>query len=178
VRKGAAAAREIGQALYRLSREQAVTDRVREELAGVVAALRDPEVGGFFSSPVVPRGVRLRAAGQSLGSLHPLVLASLEEAIARDSSDEMAAALAELERLSQRDAGVDEAEVLAAFPLEAVEQQRLAEGMQQQAGRPCSLRVRVRESLRGGVVVRLADREIDGSIQGRLAALKRGLMRG
>ncbi len=67
------------------------------------------------------------------------------------------------------------ARVLSAVPLSDAQEQRLAEALSEMYGRAISVRTALEPSLRGGLVVRVGDEVIDGSIATRLATARNAL---
>jgi F-type H+-transporting ATPase subunit delta len=84
----------------------------------------------------------------------------------------------EIERLSTvaaRRRGRSVAHVVTAVPLTAVQEQRLAASLERIYGRTMGLQVQVDPSVLGGLVIRVEDEVIDGSIAHRLEAAGRRL---
>ena len=67
------------------------------------------------------------------------------------------------------------ARVSSAVPLTKEEQAALREKLEARFSQDLNLRFEVEPSLLGGVVVRVGDKVIDGSVKGRLEALKQTL---
>ncbi|MFC7617186.1 F0F1 ATP synthase subunit delta [Actinokineospora soli] len=65
------------------------------------------------------------------------------------------------------------AHVVSAAPLTAAQQEQLSATLQRIYARPIALHLEIDETLRGGMVVRVGDEVIDGSVAGRLDALRR-----
>ncbi|WP_222265088.1 F0F1 ATP synthase subunit delta [Modestobacter marinus] len=83
-----------------------------------------------------------------------------------------------MERLSvaaARRRGRSVAHVTSAVPLTAAQEQRLAASLERMYGRPMGLQVQVDPELLGGLVIRVDDEVIDGSIAHRLEAAGRRL---
>ena len=55
------------------------------------------------------------------------------------------------------------------------QERRLSETLSQMYGKPITLRVAVDPSIRGGLIIRIGDEVIDGSVAHRLAAARAGL---
>ena len=64
------------------------------------------------------------------------------------------------------------AEVRSAVPLSAEQQQRLATALSQATGKHVEVKVIVDENVLGGIVARIGDTVIDGTVRRRLAQLK------
>ena len=64
------------------------------------------------------------------------------------------------------------AEVRSAVPLDAQQQERLAVALSRATGKQVEVKVIVDDSVLGGIVARIGDTVIDGSIRRRLAQLK------
>ena len=64
------------------------------------------------------------------------------------------------------------AEVRSAVPLDAQQQQRLAAALSQATGKQVEVKVIVDEDVLGGIVARIGDTVIDGTVRRRLSQLK------
>ena len=84
------------------------------------------------------------------------------------------AALTEIETLARRDHL--EAEVTSAVPLTDAERARLEERLQNSLGRDLSIEYDVQPAILGGLVVRVGDRYLDGSVAARLGQLRQTLI--
>ncbi len=71
--------------------------------------------------------------------------------------------------------GVETAEVTTAVPLEEPDRLKIAQRITGIVGRPVVLKPKVDPEVIGGMVIRVGDRLIDGSVRSRLATLKRDL---
>jgi F-type H+-transporting ATPase subunit delta len=67
------------------------------------------------------------------------------------------------------------AEVISAVPLDEDQQRRLAETLSRRFAQRASLKVTVDPSIKGGLIVRIGDTVIDGSVRSRLEQLKNTL---
>lgn len=83
-----------------------------------------------------------------------------------------------LGRLSDERAGVERALVTSAAPLPVAFLERLAAELSRSTGKKVVVEHRVDPALIGGVVTRIGDRVIDGSVRSRLGTLRRGLLAG
>jgi F-type H+-transporting ATPase subunit delta len=83
----------------------------------------------------------------------------------------------QLARLADEDQGVVRAEVVSAAPLGDDYLARLRAELEQGTGKRVVIGHRTDPSLIGGVVTRIGDRVIDGSVRARLAAFRESLLR-
>jgi F-type H+-transporting ATPase subunit delta len=86
--------------------------------------------------------------------------------------DQLDAILIELDRLAQRRPERTVAHVTSAVPLTESEKEALRAKLTEQFGSDLEMRFEVDASLLGGVRLRVGDRIIDGSVAGKLAALR------
>ncbi len=86
--------------------------------------------------------------------------------------------LAEFDRYALRRPAKQIAFVTSAVPLTEQERAQLEQKIKAQFGKDIELECRVDKALLGGVVVRVGDRIIDGSISGKLAAMRQKLEAG
>jgi len=85
---------------------------------------------------------------------------------------------AEFRRLDNMRQGITSATATTALPLQADEVRALTTRLKQFTGGRVELDVKVDPSLLGGLVVRVGDRLIDGSVRGRLERLRNRLVSG
>jgi F-type H+-transporting ATPase subunit delta len=83
-----------------------------------------------------------------------------------------------LRELVDRAGGRVEAEIVSARPLDEAHARDLAEALSRRLGARVTLVRRVDPALLGGVVARVGDLRLDGSLRGQLVALEESLRRG
>jgi F-type H+-transporting ATPase subunit delta len=162
--------RGYAQAMFSVAEAEDALDEVEDELFRFARALeREHELRDALTDPALP-GERKRAVlADVLGERANAVTVNLlgfviEQGRARDLAaivDELVALAAE-----RRQAAV--AEVRTAVPLDAARRRRLAEALERATGRTIELKVVVDPSVVGGVVARIGDQVIDGSVRRRL----------
>ena len=80
------------------------------------------------------------------------------------------------QELSNKAQGIIVADVTTAYELKAELRSRLSSKLESVTGKKVQLRTHQDQSIIGGVVVKIGDTRIDGSVIGRLQALKAELM--
>jgi F-type H+-transporting ATPase subunit delta len=143
--------------LFRLARTLEGSDDLR-------MALTDPQLPVERRIAVIEELMGGKAVGTSTALVSMLVAAGqaadLPEIV--DRFLELAA--------SEREHEV--AEVRSAIPLDAKQQERLAEALGRATGKHVEVKVIVDESVLGGLVARIGDTVIDGTVRHRLEQLK------
>jgi F-type H+-transporting ATPase subunit delta len=86
--------------------------------------------------------------------------------------DQLDAILVELDRLAHRRPEMRLAQVSSAVPLTAAEQEELRTRLIHRYGADLEFQFEVDKSLLGGIRLRVGDQIIDGSVAGKLAALR------
>ncbi len=174
-----AVAERYAQALFELGLESGQLSQVTEQVGSLADAYRtSPELRAVLDNPLIDvtrREAVLQALATRLGiSRVPLNAVRLLAARHRVwLLSDVARALAEL---ADERAGLLRAVVTSAVALPESYCQRLTSELEQLTGRKVVLERRQDPSLIAGVVTRVGDRTIDGSIQGALDALERQLL--
>jgi F-type H+-transporting ATPase subunit delta len=174
MKKGSlAAARRYARALLDVAQEgepAAVRDELRaartllEQHAGLAEAL---------AHPALPAGKKLgllRAVVKD--ELSPPVLRLLELLVERGRVGLLPAIESAYAVLFNAQRGVAQAEVVSAAPLGADERRALQAALERASGLGVELAMREDPALLGGLLVRLGGRSYDGSVRGRLRALR------
>lgn len=152
-------------------------DDVEDELFrfGRILA-REPELAGLLVDESAPAERRVGLLDSVLaGKVSPVTAELLRQSVRQPRTrhlDQVAEELAEL-AAARRDRYV--AKVAAPVRLTREQEERLAETLTRLYGRPMSVQVELDPDLLGGLVVRVGDDVIDGSVVGRLAAARRRL---
>ena len=87
----------------------------------------------------------------------------------------LAEVIRDFDRYAQRDAAVTVTKVTSAVSLTDSEKQTLETQLRKQLGDQLAFEYSVNPEILGGVIVRAGDKVIDGSVSGKLAALKEKL---
>ncbi|MEO6503109.1 MAG: F0F1 ATP synthase subunit delta [Jatrophihabitantaceae bacterium] len=161
-------------ALLAAAEQDGALDTVEDELFRFERILADAgELGAALEEAGVP-AERRRGLLQSLlgNKVHPITAQLLEHAVTSGRRPTMGLAIDDLLQASaaRRDRSV--ARVLSATELTPEQTERLAAALTRLYGREINVRTAVDESVKGGLVVRVGDEVIDGSVASRLAAAR------
>ena len=168
------AAKRYAQAAFAIARDGDAIARWRADLDDVAAVLADSDAAGWFAAPRVPVAERQAAAERAL-EVDQLALNLARLLIAKGRTLEAREIAVAFGRLADEHEGLAQAEITTAVPLEpdqvAAMEQRLGEAL----GKQITATADVDADIIGGVVLRIDDHLIDGSVRSRLRRLRREL---
>jgi F-type H+-transporting ATPase subunit delta len=171
-------AKRYAQAVFELAQEQQTTEQWLVDLSRLAEAANDPVVGGFFSDPNQPVKVKLESIQKLLPDLKSQEALNLGRLLVTRRRFEILPELLEVYRdLLLESQGIAIAQVTTAIELTAQEQQDVRERLAKIVGRTIELRTRVDPSIEGGLVARIGDQLIDGSVATQLRNLRATLAR-
>ena len=168
-------AKRYARALFSVCREAGETADLREQLRLAADIIQhDPDLAAALDHPLVgadEKKTHLRAAVAALAA--PLVLDFLCLLIDRRRVGYLPAIYEELCGLVDESDGVVRAEVAAAAPLQPAEQAGIEKELARIFDARPLMTVSTNPDLIGGVIVRVHDTEIDGSLRTALDRLRR-----
>ena len=171
------AARRYAEAAFQIAERDKVLDEWAAGLELAAATTSDPQVGAFLGSPAAPLGDRLATLeGMLKGNVPDGVLRLARLLVERRTVDRLPAIAVEYRRLYNRQQGIVDALVTSASPLTPAETDALRAKVGKMTDRTVNLRVRVDDSLIGGLTVRIGDTLYDASVRGRLERLREQLV--
>lgn len=131
-----------------------------------------------LANPALPLDQRLAAAGGVYAKLATPVQNLIFLLVRRGRIEQLPRVVDEFIRLDDIRQGITHATATSAAPLSDLEVRALTARLEQMTGGRIALETDVDESLLGGLIVRVGDRLIDGSVRGRLERLRNQLASG
>jgi F-type H+-transporting ATPase subunit delta len=161
--------RDYAAAIYDLAFEPWI-----RQLGNVQQVVRtDAALRAALADPAKPVREKLSLLGNTApGGLDAEVRRFLGTLLEAGQFDQLDAVLVEFERLIRRRAELRLARVASAVPLTEREQEALRTKLINRFGPDLEFQFDLDSSLLGGVYVRVGDQVIDGSVAGKLAALR------
>jgi len=154
-----------------------VLDRVEDELFRFERILdSQSDLSALLDEAAVPASRRIELLDAVVASkVHPITRELLEHAVASRRRRALSFALGDLldAAANRRERSI--AKVVSAVELSADQQNRLAETLSELYHRSISVRIAVEPAVRGGLIVRIGDEVIDGSVAARLSQVRRAL---
>ena len=174
-----AAPRRYAEAAFEIALRDGTVEDWRRQLEMAADAMSDPAVAEAIHNPAIPTADREAALAKGLeGQVQETVLNLLRFMVRRGRIEDLPRVVAEFQRLDDQRNGVVNAIATSAAPLQSSEIEALRERFEQMTGGKLKLSVDVDPSLLGGLVVRVGDQLIDGSVRSRLDRLRTRLASG
>jgi F-type H+-transporting ATPase subunit delta len=169
-------ARVYAQALFDAARGAGVVEPVRRELGDFVAALAASDsLRNVLSDPQIETAAKGRVLAEVTRGGQQLLTNTLRLMLDRGRF----AAVPELgqayDALAIVEEGIVEVEVISAAELTSETEKKIAARIQEATGRRVELARRVDPSIVGGLVLRIGDVIVDGSVKARIRQLRRRL---
>ncbi|MGC8634321.1 MAG: F0F1 ATP synthase subunit delta [Candidatus Limnocylindrales bacterium] len=172
-------ARRYAEAAFEVAVHDGTIDTWRDALARAAATYGDGRVAQVLRNPTLDRQARQAVLQSVLVQPLPAPVLNLIGLLMRRRRIELLPRVAsEFQRLVDLQAGVTSATVTSASALADDERRELSDRLVRLTRGPVRLATEVDPALIGGIVVRLGDRLIDGSVRGRLERLRIRLVSG
>lgn len=165
------------RALFEVARAEGSLDTVADELFRVARTFEvNDELRTTLTDPALPVERRLGIVEDLLGGRASRVTVALVSfVVAAGRSRELPAIIDKLVAQAAEERSQAVAEVRSAVPLDADQRQRLAAALSNATGKSVTVKAVVDPTILGGVVARVGDTVLDGSVRHRLDQLKEAL---
>ena len=170
-------AREYGEGLYELARDEGLGLLIFEQMDDISALLKEqPAFIRLLCSRAIDRASRLKIVDDTFGThVHPYVTNFMKLLVQKEHFDAFLLCAEWFHQRYNEDNGIVEAHVTSAVALTKDELAALRVTLARISGRQVKLITSVDPSLIGGVRVEMDGRRYDNTIQDRLGRLKRSL---
>ena len=161
--------RKYAKAIFEIAQEEDKLVEYGDELKAARKGIASvPQAMEFFSNPQIDPKLKKEL---SKNVYHFLLLL-----VDKHRFVLFPAIVDEYRALSNEARGILIADVTTVAPASKKQQKAIADRLEQVTGKKVELRLHEDKSLIGGVVVKIGDRRIDGSVAGRLEMMKRKLL--
>lgn len=176
--RAGAIAKRYARAAFEVAQSNGATDRWLEDLRRLGIAVSDPAVARWLEGTKVPVSRKEEVLASVLTATDPLLLNLVRLLIAKNRVTLLPDVAAMFERYVNESQNVAIAEVTTAVPVDEAEAARIAGQLSAMTGRNVLVQTRVDPEILGGVIARIGDRVLDGSVRTRLVQLRRELATG
>jgi F-type H+-transporting ATPase subunit delta len=164
-------------AMLTVAQAEGVVERVEDELFKVARTVEgsDP-LRSTLTDPAIPVERRAGVVDELLGKrAHPLTTAITSFVVGAGRAHDLPAIVDAFVARAAEARAEAVAEVRTAYPLDADQQARLADALGRATGKRVSVKVIIDPTVLGGIVARVGDTVIDGSVRSRLEQLRETL---
>ena len=164
-------------ALFEVAKAEGALETVEDELFKVARTFEaNEQLRSTLTDSVIPVERRLGIVEDLLGGrAAPITTALVSFVVAAGRSRDLPAIIDKLVAKAAADRKQVVAEVRAAISLDAATIERLAAALSTATGKSVSVKVIVDQTVRGGVIARIGDTVLDGSVRHRLDQLKEAI---
>lgn len=171
-------ARRYARTIFRMAQRDKELSRWQSDLRKIDGLLQDKNLYSLLSNQQITWSQKEQILKPRLGEVNPQIIKLVAVLSARGKITLVSEISEEYQRLVDNYRGIEgaeTAEVTTAIPLDADYQLKLAQRITEIVGKPVILKTIVDPSIIGGIVIRVGDKLIDGSLRTKLAALKKEL---
>lgn len=173
-------AKEYGEGLYELARDERLLDQLHGELTEIAALLTDqPDFVRLLCSRAIERDRRLEVVDETFRDrAHAYVVNYMKLLVEKERFECFLDSVSWFHRRYNEDFGIVEAHVTSAVALSDDDQAALRQKLQEMSKKQVSLITRVDPALIGGIRVEMDGKRYDNTIQNKLSRLKQSLVQG
>jgi len=172
------APRRYADAAFEIGLRDGTVEVWRRELDAAAATATDVSLMGALANPAMPVEQRIDAAERVFADLSQPVRNLVLLLVRRGRIEQLPRVAAEFARLDDQRNGLTHATATSATPLPDDEVRKVAARLEALTGGRVALETNVDPAILGGIIVRIGDRLIDGSVRGRLERLRNQLASG
>lgn len=168
-----AVARRYALALYQEAQEKGVADRIDDDMNALRETLDGSrELVSMFRSPIIARPKKEAVLSRLFeGKVEDLTMRFIKLLVEKGREELLPATVAAYSELKDERVGVVEAHVRTAKPLGYDEAEALRKALEARSGKKVRMKMEVEPALKGGLVVRIADKVFDRSVRHQLQVL-------
>ena len=167
-------AKEYGDGLYELARDERLLDELHTELLQIDALLKaEPDFLRLLSSRAIERDSRVKVVDDTFGGrAHHYVVNFMKLLVEKERIDCLPDSVKHFHKRYMDDLGIVEAFVTSAVPLTENDQEALRQKLERMSKKKVALIATVDAALIGGVRVEMDGRRYDNTIQNKLGRLR------
>jgi F-type H+-transporting ATPase subunit delta len=164
-------ARRYAQAVFEIARDSGSFEAWERDLSVLDALMTEPVTRGFLESPKTSVADKKALLNQALENALPEARRLTDLLLERRRLASVPELYQQFQSLLLQEKGIVVADVTTAVPLDAAGQQMIQKQLSQLVGKNVELRTQVDPAIIGGMVARIGDNLIDGSVSDQLRRL-------
>ena len=178
MKRRAGSARRYAQALFEVALERDTFDDWSAQLGRVAELMNQTVAARLMASPAASSDAKRQAIEAAAGPLSPEVSRLVAILLGRKRAELLVGLADAFADRVREHRSILRADVTTAVSLGEAERTSLADRLERHLGRVVELNVTVDPEILGGVLARVGDHLIDGSLRGRLERLRQQLKAG
>ncbi|MGA2158832.1 MAG: ATP synthase F1 subunit delta [Dehalococcoidia bacterium] len=169
-------ARRYAQAIFQIAEANKNLDEWHKELHKLAELMKDREIVDLIDHPKVSFNLKSELIKQRLKTSNELVLNLCYMLILKGRIKNVDQIAEEYGGLLDEQRGIKHAVVTTAVAVDETEKQKIVSQLEKITGKKVSVKLQVNPSIVGGMVARIEDTLIDGSVRNKLDLLRRDLV--
>jgi F-type H+-transporting ATPase subunit delta len=170
-----AAAKRYAQAAFAVALEYEEVERWAEDLDALATLMGEPRAAAFLESDKVADVEKRALLEAALADVNPRAMNLAQLLVDKHRADLADQIRQEFHELLDEHRGIARATVTTAVPMSEDETRTAAARLSEITGKQVIVQQRVDPDILGGLIAKIGDTLIDGSVRSRLTALKRQL---
>jgi len=169
-------ARRYAEAIFQVAQKSKSLDEWNKALRKLADLMKDQQIVDLIDHPKVPFNLKAELIKQKLNEKNELVLNLCNLLISKGKLKNADQIADEYEKLLDDSRGVKHALVMTAVPVDEAEKKKITGQLENITGKKVLVKLQVDPAILGGMVARIEDTLIDGSVRYRLDMLKKDLV--
>lgn len=171
-----ASARRHAQAVFQIALEKKALERWKSDLEIMAQVMREPGFYALLENPALHFSEKAVLLKQQLADISPEALNLAFLLVDKGRLRILPEIIDEFDRMLDAHYGIEKVEVITALVLSDAEKESIKQGMETLLNKKVVLDNKVQEDIVGGLVIRIGDRLIDGSVITKLKTLEKELV--
>ncbi len=169
-------ARRYAQAIFQIAQANNNLDEWKKELHKLADLMKDREIVDLIDHPKVSFNLKAELIKQKLNASNELVLNLCYLLILKGRIKNADQIAEEYDNLVDEQRGIKHAVVTTAVPLDESDKNKVTGQLEKITGKKVTVKLKVNPSILGGIIARIEDTLIDGSVRNRLELLRKDLV--
>lgn len=169
-------ARRYAQAIFQIAEANNSLDEWKTELRKLADLMKDEQIVELIDHPKMPFNLKAELIKQKLNTTNEIVLNFCYLLILKGRLKNADQIADEYDGLLDERRGIKHAVVTTAIPVDDAEKSKIASQLEKITGKKVTIKLQVNPSILGGMIARIEDTLIDGSVRNKLDLLRRDLV--
>lgn len=172
-------AKNYARAMFELSIEANTVEETGEELQKIKEIFSsDEDIVKFFVTPLVTKKEKLEILSKAFeGKVTKNTENLLKVVIENGRASQIMEILDQYRKMELDYLGIEEAVAITTQPLSEAQRESLVANLEKTTGKKIILVNQIDESILGGILVKVGEQELDGTVLGKLNGLKQALIK-